>query len=225
MVFQLSLKYPHVGISFPWQPLRSCFDFQTRWRSDCQKSSSKKFKNLKKMLKKIIWKISTKTWFSCDVTSPQNPLKQQVPIFWLQKWIELSHFSQGANLWLSSYNFGEVAVIQKFQYFQNSNGVLYGAAMLDEMGFCGHVTSWWKPSIAPVCWHKRLSDWRQRDWRIILSLILSTNNTLLGIWHKYRSWYFRIPRISQNIRSPNHSRYLCQIPLETTLFHILTFQP
>ena len=36
-------------------------------------------------------------------------------------------------LWLSSHNFGEVAVIQKFQYFQNYNGVLYGAAMLDDI--------------------------------------------------------------------------------------------
>ena len=28
-------------------------------------------------------------------------------------------FSQVANFWLSSHNLGEVAVIQKIQYFQN----------------------------------------------------------------------------------------------------------
>ena len=37
--------------SFPWQPLRSCFHFQTRWWRNFQKSSSKKFKNSNKMLK------------------------------------------------------------------------------------------------------------------------------------------------------------------------------
>ena len=38
-----------------------------------------------------------------------------------------------ANSWFSSHNFGKVVVIQKFQYFQNYNGVLYGAAMLYDM--------------------------------------------------------------------------------------------
>ena len=28
VVFQRNLKYLHVGISFPWQPTRSCFDFE-----------------------------------------------------------------------------------------------------------------------------------------------------------------------------------------------------
>ena len=28
VVFQPNLKYLHVGISFPWQPTRSCFDFE-----------------------------------------------------------------------------------------------------------------------------------------------------------------------------------------------------
>ena len=31
--------------------------------------------------------------------------------------IELGHISQVTNFWLSIHNFGEVAVIQKFQYF------------------------------------------------------------------------------------------------------------
>ena len=34
VVFEPNLKYLHVGISFLWQPIRSCFDFQTRWRRD-----------------------------------------------------------------------------------------------------------------------------------------------------------------------------------------------
>ena len=42
---------------------------------------------------------------------------------------QLSHISQVANLWF----FSKVAVIKKFQYFQNYNRVLHGAAMLDEM--------------------------------------------------------------------------------------------
>ena len=42
-----------------------------------------------------------------------------MPLFGLQKWIELGYVSQVANFWLSSHNFGEVAVIQKFQYSQN----------------------------------------------------------------------------------------------------------
>ena len=28
VVFQRNLKYLHVGISFPWQPTWSCFDFE-----------------------------------------------------------------------------------------------------------------------------------------------------------------------------------------------------
>ena len=35
------------------------------------------------------------------------------------KWIQLIHFSEVAIFWFSSHNLGEVAVIQKFQYFQN----------------------------------------------------------------------------------------------------------
>ena len=54
------------------------------------------------------------SWFSCDVMSPQNPLTWHMPLFWLQKWIQLGHVSQVANFWLSSHNFGEVAVIKKF---------------------------------------------------------------------------------------------------------------
>ena len=42
-----------------------------------------------------------------------------MPLFGLQKWIELGHVSQVANFWLSSHKFGEVAVIQKIHYFQN----------------------------------------------------------------------------------------------------------
>ena len=42
-----------------------------------------------------------------------------MPLFELQKWTELGHVSLVANFWLSSHNFDEVAVIQKFQYFQN----------------------------------------------------------------------------------------------------------
>ena len=56
-----------------------------------------------------------------------------MPLFELQKWIELGHVSLVANYWLSSRNFGEVAVIQKFQYFQVVKRVLYGATMLDDM--------------------------------------------------------------------------------------------
>ena len=62
--------------------------------------------------------MSVNFWFSCDVTPPQNP---QIPLFLLQKWIQLGHVSQVANVWFSSHNFGEVAVIQKFQHFQNNN--------------------------------------------------------------------------------------------------------
>ena len=47
VVFQPNLEHLHVGISFTWQPLWLCFDFQRRWRRDPQKSSSKKFKNSK----------------------------------------------------------------------------------------------------------------------------------------------------------------------------------
>ena len=60
-------------------------------------------------------------------------LNSRYHFFWLQKWIELSYFSWVANFWLSSHNFGKVAVIQKFQYFQSYNRVLYGAAMIDNM--------------------------------------------------------------------------------------------
>ena len=35
--------------------------------------------------------------------------------------------------WFSSDKFGEVTAIQKVQYFQNYNGVLYGAAVLNDM--------------------------------------------------------------------------------------------
>ena len=46
--------------------------------------------------------------------------------------------SQVANFWFSSHNFGKVAAIQKFQSFQNIyNGVLYGAAMLDDICYLG----------------------------------------------------------------------------------------
>ena len=37
---------------------------------------------------------------------------------------------QVANFWISSHNLCEVAVIQKFQYFQNYKKVLYGAAIM-----------------------------------------------------------------------------------------------
>ena len=33
--------------------------------------------------------------------------------------MQLDHFSQVANYWLSSHKFGEVTVIKKIQYFQN----------------------------------------------------------------------------------------------------------
>ena len=36
-----------------------------------------------------------------------------------QKWVELSHFSQVDNFWVSGNDFGQVAAIQRFQYFQN----------------------------------------------------------------------------------------------------------
>ena len=39
VIFQPNLKYLHVGISVPCQPLRTCFDFQTRWRRDSQNSN------------------------------------------------------------------------------------------------------------------------------------------------------------------------------------------
>ena len=45
--------------------------------------------------------------------------KWQIPLFLLQKWIQLGLFSQVANFWFSGHNFGKVAAIQKFQYFQN----------------------------------------------------------------------------------------------------------
>ena len=45
----------------------------------------------------------------------------------------ISHFNQVANFWFSSHTFGEVAVIQQFQYYQNDNKVLYGAAVLDDI--------------------------------------------------------------------------------------------
>ena len=61
------------------------------------------------------------SWFSC---APQSPLK--MPLFWLQKWIQLSHFSQVANFWFSSHNSGEIAVIQKFQYFRNYSSFVWG---------------------------------------------------------------------------------------------------
>ena len=47
VVFQPNLEHLHVGISFTWQPLWLCFDFQRRWWRSPQKSSSKKFKNSK----------------------------------------------------------------------------------------------------------------------------------------------------------------------------------
>ena len=59
------------------------------------------------------------SWFSCDVMSPQNPLTWHMPLFWLQKWIQLGHVSQVTKFWLSNHNLGKVAVIQKYQYFQN----------------------------------------------------------------------------------------------------------
>ena len=36
-----------------------------------------------------------------------------IPLFWLEKWIELSHVSQVANVWLSSHNSGKVQYRQK----------------------------------------------------------------------------------------------------------------
>ena len=47
------------------------------------------------------------------------PLNSRYHFFGLQKWIQLGHFSQDANFGFSSRNFGEVAVIQKFLYFQS----------------------------------------------------------------------------------------------------------
>ena len=52
------------------------------------------------------------------VTSRHHKIPADATFFSLQKWTELGHVSQVANVWLSSHNFGEVAVIQKFQYFQ-----------------------------------------------------------------------------------------------------------
>ena len=49
----------------------------------------------------------------------QNPPKQQILLLRLQERIELGHFSQDANFWFSSHNFGEVVVIQKIKYFQS----------------------------------------------------------------------------------------------------------
>lgn len=58
-----------MGISFPWQPMLSCFDFQTSWQraSLPEIASSKKFNNWKKMLKTNTWRKSTKTlsWEDC----------------------------------------------------------------------------------------------------------------------------------------------------------------
>ena len=56
-----------------------------------------------------------------------------MPLFWLQKWLELGHVSQVAKFWLPSHKFGEVTVIKKIHYFQNYNGVLYGAATSPNM--------------------------------------------------------------------------------------------
>ena len=54
------------------------------------------------------------------VTSPHHkiPLNSRYH-FSTPERIEFGHVSQVANVWFSSHNFGEVAVIQKFQYFQN----------------------------------------------------------------------------------------------------------
>ena len=43
-----------------------------------------------------------------------------MPLFGLQKCIELGPVSQVANFGLSSHNFGEVAVIQTFQNYKES---------------------------------------------------------------------------------------------------------
>ena len=64
----------------------------------------------------------------------------QVPLFWLQKWIQLGHVSQVANFWFSSHNFGEVAVIQTFQYFQVVKRVLHEAAKNCWMTWAYHPT-------------------------------------------------------------------------------------
>ena len=47
-----------------------------------------------------------------------------MPLFWLQKWIELSHVSQVANLWFSSHNFCGVAVIQNI--YKIRKGFVWG---------------------------------------------------------------------------------------------------
>ena len=50
----------------------------------------------------------------------------------LQKWIQLGHVSVVANFWLSSHNFGEVAVIQNFNISKIKESFVW-AAMLDEI--------------------------------------------------------------------------------------------
>ena len=78
------------------------------------------------------------------------PLKKQIPLFWLQKWIiQLGHVSQIANFWLSSHNFDKVAVINKFQYIQR---VLYEAAMLDGMPM---TKIWSQNTLVPEVFFRR----------------------------------------------------------------------
>ena len=81
------------------------------------------------------------SWFSC---APQSPLK--MPLFWLQKWIQLSHFSQVANFWFSSHNSGEIAVIQKFKHFQNYSSFVWGS----RVGWHAPVRRWNSPKSAEI---------------------------------------------------------------------------
>ena len=56
-----------------------------------------------------------------------------MPLFWLQKWIQLGHISQVANFCLSSHNVWWSGCNSKISIFPKLKRVLYGAAMLDDI--------------------------------------------------------------------------------------------
>ena len=132
-------------------------------------------------------RISNRTysWFPCDVTHHKIPL-----FFTPEIWIQLGHVSQVANFSFSSRKFGEVAVIQKFKYFQNYNGVLYGAVMLDDMpchimnvlNFCSYFTKIMtrKPNIGSwTNMTERYPFLESKKWYLLFKWILWSRDLLV----------------------------------------------
>ena len=131
---------------------------------------------------------------------PQNPLKQHMPLFWLQKWIQLGHVNQVDNFWLScqefmSFNMAAPYKILEICWITATSPKLQPESHLDQhdwalsisgfkkvvpailRGFCGHMTSWWKLSILGVVYIQTIATFQKSAFPSWLQM--GTQNTFM----------------------------------------------